>query len=239
MQIESTEELFQKIKKNSQLFDTALAEGEMRKAKYYADQCAELYRHLATRVPLREHEYRGNAKEWKEKIKVPEARYLSDDKNTAIHDTIYENPKKRQPKPPHTVFISYSNPDLKIAFSLCSYLESGGIFCWIAPRDILPGANYSASIIDGIDKSRMLVLIFSKSSNTSHHVFRELEEALFKNIRILPFRIENVFPSEDMRYFISIPHWLDAFGNEPETYFDELLGSIQSYLNTSKTVSDN
>jgi len=238
MQTESTEEIFHKIRKISQLFDNALAGGEIRKAKYYADQCAELYRHLATRVPLREHEYLGNAKEWKEKIAVPEAGYLSGEKNTAINGKINENLKKKQQKPPHTVFISYSHPDLKIAFSLCSYLESQGIFCWIAPRDILHGANYSASIIEGIDKSRIIILIFSKSSNTSHHVFRELEEALFKNIRILPFRIENIFPSDDMRYFINIPHWFDAFENKPETYFDELLGSIQSYLNTSKTVSD-
>ena len=239
MQTESTAELFQKIKKNSHFFKKALAGGETAKAKYYADKCAELYCSLADRVPLREHEYLGNAKEWKSKIEGLETIPMAGGKNAAINDILIDEiPKKSQQKPPHKAFISYSHPDQKVAYSLCAYLESQGILCWIAPRDILPGANYSSSIIDGIDKSMIIILIFSKSSNISRHVFRELEEALFKNIRILPFRIEDIPPSEDMRYFINIPHWLDAFEDSPETYFDVLLGSILSYLDTAKTVSD-
>jgi hypothetical protein len=227
MQTESTAELFHKIQKNSHFFDKAFAGGEKAKAKFYAEQCAELFCLLAKKVPLREHEYLMNAKEWKAKIMELEAIHLAGGMNAGINGNVIDRNSK---KSPHVVFISYSNPDRKIAYSLCSYLESQGIMCWIAPRDILPGANYSASIIDGIDKSRIVILIFSKSSNTSSHVFRELEEALFKNIRILPFRIEDISPSEDMRYFINIPHWLDAFRDSPETYYDKLLGSVQSYL---------
>lgn len=235
MQTESPAEIFQKIKKNSHFFDKAFAGREKAKAKFYADQCAELFCLLAKKVPLREHEYLMKAKEWKAKFEGLETIDIAVGTNTGINGTVIDrNPKKS----PHVVFISYSNPDRKIAYSLCSYLESQGILCWIAPRDILPGANYSASIIDAIDKSRVVILIFSKSSNTSVHVFRELEEALFKNIRILPFRIEDISPSEDMRYFINIPHWLDAFRSSPETYYDDLLGSIQSYLNTVKIVPD-
>ena len=36
-----------------------------------------------------------------------------------------------------------------------------------------------------------------------------------------------------MKYFINIHHWLDAYKDSPETYFDELLGSIRSYLGTT------
>jgi hypothetical protein len=159
---------------------------------------------------------------------------LTNMENTATRDTgLNERSIKRQKKSPHEVFISYSQPDRDVAQSLCSYLETNGITCWISPRNVLPGANYPASIIAAIDNSRIIILVFSKSSNTSRHVFRELEEAVLKNIRILPFRIDDELLSDDMKYFINIHHWLDAFKNSPETYFDELLGSIRSYLGTT------
>lgn len=227
MHKESTVEIFQKIKKYSDFFDTARAAGDRAKAHQYAEQCTRLYQILATKVPLREHEYLRHAKEWKTKLEGVQA--IPAPAETAAAD------KKTSASSPHAAFISYSHPDRMIAYSLCSFLESEGIRCWIAPRDILPGSHYSASIIEGIDKSRILILIFSKSSNCSSHVFRELEEALLKNIRILPFRIDDIPLSQDMRYFINIPHWLDAYRDKPETYFGELAGSVRAYLeNTPK-----
>ena len=231
---ESTVEIFQKIRKNTKLFDDALSAGEKVKAKYYAEQCVSLFYLLAKKVPLREFEYRDNAKGWEIKIGELDTLPLPNTENIATSDTeLDERSIKPQKKSPPDAFISYSQLDRDVAHSLCSFLESNGITCWISPRDVLPGANYPASIIEGIDKSRIIILVFSKSSNTSRHVFRELEEAVLKNIRILPFRIDNEPLSDDMKYFINIHHWLDAYKHTPETYFDELLGSIRSYLGTA------
>ena len=38
------------------------------------------------------------------------------------------------------VFISYSSLDKATADAVCNQLESAGISCWIAPRDILPSS---------------------------------------------------------------------------------------------------
>src|SRR5262249_15940800 len=71
------------------------------------------------------------------------------------------------------VFISYSSRDTPTAERVCAALEeSGQLRCWMAPRDIPPGANWSASIIEGIEASRVMVLIFSRHSNTSPQVLR-------------------------------------------------------------------
>jgi hypothetical protein len=43
----------------------------------------------------------------------------------------------------HDVFISYSSKDKPTADAACAILESKGIRCWIAPRDILPSADWA------------------------------------------------------------------------------------------------
>jgi hypothetical protein len=42
-----------------------------------------------------------------------------------------------------TVFLSYASRDTDIANTVCRELESRGIRCWIAPRDVAPGALYA------------------------------------------------------------------------------------------------
>ena len=41
----------------------------------------------------------------------------------------------------HEVFISYSSANIQTAQAICHALESNRIKCWMAPRDIRPGAR--------------------------------------------------------------------------------------------------
>src|SRR5688572_25696121 len=50
----------------------------------------------------------------------------------------------------HDVFVSHSAKDKAKADAVCDALEKGGVRCWIAPRDILPGANWATSILKAI-----------------------------------------------------------------------------------------
>ena len=106
----------------------------------------------------------------------------------------------------HDVFISYSARDKTIADATCATLESHKIRCWIAPRDILPGTEYATELINGLNGSRLMILVFSKEANKSKHVIREVERAVSKGIPIIPLRIENVIPSKAMEYYLSTPH---------------------------------
>jgi tetratricopeptide (TPR) repeat protein len=108
------------------------------------------------------------------------------------------------------VFLSYSSQDKAVGEEMCAALEKKGIPCWIARRDIEPGKRYAAQIVDAIVGSRAFVLVFSSNSNTSKHVIREVDKAVREGISIIPFRIENVSPSKDMDYLISISQWIDA-----------------------------
>ena len=60
------------------------------------------------------------------------------------------------------IFISYSSKNKAIADAVCHKLEERKMKCWIAPRDILPGANYAEELINAIDNSKLFVLIFPK-----------------------------------------------------------------------------
>lgn len=111
---------------------------------------------------------------------------------------------------PFDVFISYSSKDKITANAACAALEAAGVRCWIAPRDIRPGIEYAASIIEGIDACRLMVLIFSSSANVSAQIHREIERAVSKGLTIIPFRIEEVLPTHAMEYYLGAIHWLDA-----------------------------
>jgi osmotically-inducible protein OsmY len=110
----------------------------------------------------------------------------------------------------HDVFISYSSKDRTVADALCATLESQGIQCWIAPRNIAWGSDYGEAIVDGINESRAMVLVFSSHANASPHIKREVDRAVSKRVPIIPVRIEDVAPTRALEYYISPVHWLDA-----------------------------
>ena len=110
----------------------------------------------------------------------------------------------------HDVFISYSSHDKKVADAACALIERRGHRCWIAPRDIVSGMEWGKAIVDGIRGARVFVLIFSANANRSPQVNREVERAVSHGLPIIPFRIEDVAPSDSLEYFISSQHWLDA-----------------------------
>jgi WD40 repeat protein len=130
----------------------------------------------------------------------------------------------------HDVFISYSAHDKAVADALCATLESRKIRCWIAPRDVLPGMDYPAALIEALNNSRIFVLIFSKESNESNHVMREVQVAVSNGIPIIPLRIEDVKPTESMQFFLCTPHWLDAMTPPLEKHLQRLADTVQTLL---------
>ena len=93
------------------------------------------------------------------------------------------------------VFISHSSTDKQTADAICAFLESKGVSCWIAPRNILPGEEWGDSILRGIHDCRIMVLIFSKAANDSGPVRSEVDRAVNARKVLIPFRIENVPPT--------------------------------------------
>jgi len=108
------------------------------------------------------------------------------------------------------VFISHSSKDRATADAICAHLESAGINCWVAPRDIEPGATWTKGIMQGLEACRALILVFSEHANDSDHVQREVAKAFSSGLAVIPFRIKDVLPNQSLSYFLDTVQWLDA-----------------------------
>jgi hypothetical protein len=128
------------------------------------------------------------------------------------------------------VFISYSSKDKPAADAACAFLEAAGIRCWIAPRDVMPGGEYGAAIVDAIERARVMALIFSSNANQSAQIRREIERAVKKGVTIIPIRIEEVEPTQSMEYFLGAIHWLDALTPPLERHLQHLAETIKAML---------
>jgi hypothetical protein len=126
----------------------------------------------------------------------------------------------------HDVFISYSSFDKEKAFQLCGAIESKGLTCWIAPRNVTPGKNYGQAIMDGIRSSKVMVLLFSSHSNKSPQVVREVERAVSNKLEVIPIRLENVKPSGGMEYFISASHWMDVYMGSLDSHMKKITDTV-------------
>ena len=132
--------------------------------------------------------------------------------------------------PMHEVLISYSTKDKTWADAACAVLEAHGIRCWIAPRDIMPGTEWAAAIIAGIDACKVMVLIFSASTNESPQVRREVGRAISKGLTVVPCRVEDVRPVGAMEYALGNTHWLDVFTPPVERQMKRLAETVQALL---------
>ena len=110
----------------------------------------------------------------------------------------------------HDVFISYSSEDKNTADAVCAGLEAKGIRCWIAPRDIPPGAEWMSAIIEAVAASRIMILVFSAHSNRSQQVVSEVHAAFEEDVTIIPFKIADDAMRPEMKYMLSSRHWMEA-----------------------------
>lgn len=109
------------------------------------------------------------------------------------------------------VFISHSSKDKEIADKVVSYLEERGVSCWIAPRNIVPGSEWAASINTAITATRVFLIIYSANSSQSKQVVREISLAESrKDVFIIPYKIDDTPLSGTFEYYLSAEHWITA-----------------------------
>jgi TolB-like protein/Flp pilus assembly protein TadD len=114
------------------------------------------------------------------------------------------------PASARTVFLSYASADAVVADQVCQFLESHGLRCWMAPRDVKPGAAYADAIVRAINEASALVLVLSGAAMASEHVSREVERAGSKHKQIVAFRVDAANLSAELEYFLSRSQWIDA-----------------------------
>jgi flagellar basal body-associated protein FliL len=131
---------------------------------------------------------------------------------------------------PRDVFISHSAQDRSIAEKICTALEQDAIPCWVAPRDVRPGKSFPGEITRAIQQTKVMLLIFSRHSNSSEQVLREVQLAVDCKVPIVRLRLEDIPLSDDLRYYLSTPHWLDALSHPLSKHIPPLARAIKELL---------
>ena len=132
------------------------------------------------------------------------------------------------------VFISYSSLDESAAETVCRVLERNKIRCWIAPRNIPAGESWDNAIIDGIKATSIMVLIHSSNANGSDQIKRELHLAHAKKKVLIPLRIEDVHPDDELEYILATVQWLDAIEKPLEDQLEPLIKRVNTILEASR-----
>jgi adenylate cyclase len=125
------------------------------------------------------------------------------------------------------VFISYASPDTPIANDVAAALERQGLECWIAPRDVTPGAHYASEIVHAIDSAKTIVLILSQDAAASPHVLREIERATSKRHPVVALRVDRAALPAEFEYFLNTSQWLDASGGNAARMMSKLVAAVR------------
>lgn len=108
------------------------------------------------------------------------------------------------------VFLSYASADAAVANSIVERLEKQGLRCWLAPRDVRPGTEYTDAIVAAINEAKAVVLVLSGRAVASSHVGREVERAASKHKQIIAFRMDTAPLSRSFEYFLSNSQWINV-----------------------------
>ena len=127
----------------------------------------------------------------------------------------------------HDAFVSYASSDRTVAEAVRSKLQDAELGCWMAPHDIVAGTTWAEAIIEGVQASRSMVVVFSSRSNASSQVMREVDRAVAHKLPLVTFRIEDCRPTRAMEYFLSAQHWLDAFPEPGESHLAALADAVR------------
>lgn len=129
----------------------------------------------------------------------------------------------------NSVFISHSHADNAIADKVYTYLLENNIKCWIDLHDIPPGKPYAKAIIDGIQESDCLIVLYSKNVLQSNDILNEIEQAHTTNKRIIPFLLDRTPMVGEFRYYLARKQWIIAYPKYEE-YLEVLLQTLKKVV---------
>lgn len=127
------------------------------------------------------------------------------------------------------VFISYSTKNLKDAQLVLQELEKNGIPCWIVPRDIPGGSDYTSMIQAAIKNCQVMVLILSQNAEQSNWVPLELTRAINSKKTIIPFVVEKYDVGEQFDFQLAICQKYEAYENK-QAVLKQLVDRVRSLV---------
>jgi hypothetical protein len=128
----------------------------------------------------------------------------------------------------HEIFLSYSRRDASTVQALAAALGERGLSIWLDKSGIEEGDAYDTQIEDAIAQTRVVIVLWSKSSVKSQWVRAEAAYALGKH-KLLPISIDRSEPPLQFLHIqtIDFDGWQDGAGGEA---FSRLLAALAKRL---------
>jgi len=129
------------------------------------------------------------------------------------------------------LFVSHHSSKYDVAQQVEALLAKRGVRCWIAPRDVPPGAPFDTAVHEAIEKSAAVLLLFCANSDKSRHVKRELILSDSAGRPIIPLRLEAIDPG-DLAYHLADSQWVD-WVDRREAVMDRVASQARLYANAA------
>jgi hypothetical protein len=113
----------------------------------------------------------------------------------------------------YDVFLSHSHKDVSIVHPLAERLRGDGLKVWLDDWEIEPGDSIPQKIGDGLERSRVLLMLLSENFNDSDWTKYESGTFLFsdpqnKQQRYIPVRLDSAEVPFRIRHFARL-EWQD------------------------------
>ena len=122
-------------------------------------------------------------------------------------------------------FVSYSTRDSKVANQMVEYLEGKGVNCWIAPRNIAVGKDYTDCIDGAIRNSKGIILLYSKYSVVSEWVKKEIARGVSYHKKIIPYKISEAATDGGINFMLNNVQWIVSM-DKPTGKFCEIVNGL-------------
>ncbi len=128
------------------------------------------------------------------------------------------------------IYISYAHKDKDKATYIVDFLESNGLKCFIAPRDVDPATPYANALVNAIKDSPLCLILMSKAANESEHLLGEVDVMFSMRIPVLPIFIEDVQLRDDFRYYLGRKQWVMAYPGEISNYYEKIYKTVTDFM---------
>jgi len=142
---------------------------------------------------------------------------LDIDRQKETQRALPSNQKVQSAEYEYDVFISYQSDDEIEADTIRKTLESNGIRCFMAKKEVVGGDEFSDKIRDALKNSKELCLLFTPNSKRSEWVKTEWGAAWVLGRRIVPILLRteiNDLPDRLQPKYALDFHELDRYVNE-------------------------
>ena len=125
------------------------------------------------------------------------------------------------------VFVSYSRQDNDKVQELTGKLRAAGVRLWMDVRNIDGAAMWGEEIVNAVAKSKVLLLLVSKTAVASQNVLKEVLLASERKGHILPVDLEQTEIPGSLKYALAGIQHIEFFRGDPDAQLKAILRSLE------------